>query len=184
MTAAASLLTIASRLGGSALDLILPPRCLACGIEVDAPQGLCPPCWNDLRLFSPPGAAPAAFPCRARFGLRPHGLRPSVAAVRSPGARRYATMATVRGSSCVFKRGGQLTGCTFASPLGWREAGEELLRDGGIPDPTGAAAPLATRLCRGFNQSAVLAQRIAADTRSAPGPRRCFPVIASPHRRK
>ena len=53
MTDAASLLTIARRLGGGALDLILPPRCLACGGEIDAPYGLCPPCWSELRLLAP-----------------------------------------------------------------------------------------------------------------------------------
>ena len=50
------------RIGSRALDLLLPPRCLACGIEIDAPNGLCPDCWSGLRLLAPPWCRCCGFP--------------------------------------------------------------------------------------------------------------------------
>ena len=42
------------RLGGRALDLILPPACLACETVAAAPGGLCPRCWNEMRWIERP----------------------------------------------------------------------------------------------------------------------------------
>lgn len=36
------------------IDLLLPPRCLACGEIVEAPGTFCPPCWSTLRFITPP----------------------------------------------------------------------------------------------------------------------------------
>ena len=43
------------------LDLLLPPRCLACGAEVTEAGALCPACWQKVRFIAPP--------CCARCGL-------------------------------------------------------------------------------------------------------------------
>lgn len=40
--------------GRGVLDLVLPPRCLACGTEVDAPGSLCGECWGRLVFLVPP----------------------------------------------------------------------------------------------------------------------------------
>jgi ComF family protein len=37
-----------------ALDLLLPPRCLACGAVVDEPAGLCASCWSKAGFIAPP----------------------------------------------------------------------------------------------------------------------------------
>jgi ComF family protein len=38
----------------AALDLVLPPRCLACGVMVEANGLLCPTCWSELSFIAPP----------------------------------------------------------------------------------------------------------------------------------
>ena len=121
MTAAASLLAIARRLGGSALDLILPPRCLACGIEIDAPQGLCPPCWSELRLLGAALVPLLRLSPAARFGrgatLRdaaPSSRRRSIAARAALRYDGHSARIILR-----FKRGGRLDGVP-CSPAGWR----------------------------------------------------------------
>ncbi len=40
--------------GTAALDLLLPPRCLACGVMVEANGLLCPRCWSGLDFIAPP----------------------------------------------------------------------------------------------------------------------------------
>ena len=45
----------------SALDLVLPPSCLACDAPVSAVGGLCPDCWNRVSFIG--------LPCCARCGL-------------------------------------------------------------------------------------------------------------------
>ena len=41
-------------LGRAALDLLLPSRCLGCGIEVGTPSSTCPACWTSLSFITPP----------------------------------------------------------------------------------------------------------------------------------
>lgn len=41
----------------SALDAVLPPRCLKCGDILGGENGLCAPCWQKLSWFSPPCCA-------------------------------------------------------------------------------------------------------------------------------
>jgi ComF family protein len=162
MTAAATLLTMARSLGGSALDLILPPRCLACGLEIDAPQGLCPSCWSELRLLAPPWCRCCGFPLPhasadaplcARCVERPPAFDRGRAALRYDG---HSARIILR-----FKSAGRLDGVPLFARWMAR-AGEELLADADLILPV----PLHRwrLLWRGFNQSAVLAQRIAAET--------------------
>lgn len=44
----------ARRLGRSALDVLYPPRCLACEASTDTPAGLCAPCWRAMPFVSRP----------------------------------------------------------------------------------------------------------------------------------
>jgi ComF family protein len=41
----------------TALDAVLPPRCLKCGDILGGENGLCPPCWQKLSWLSPPCCA-------------------------------------------------------------------------------------------------------------------------------
>ncbi|HUA54513.1 MAG TPA: ComF family protein [Candidatus Sulfotelmatobacter sp.] len=56
--------------GVAALDLLLPPRCLACGAMVEANGLLCPACWSGLSFIAPPlcesCGLPFAFAVAAR----------------------------------------------------------------------------------------------------------------------
>lgn len=45
-----------------ALDAILPPRCLACGDLVEAPESLCPACWSAADFLGPPLCACCGLP--------------------------------------------------------------------------------------------------------------------------
>jgi ComF family protein len=46
----------------SALDAVLPPRCLKCGEILGGDNGLCPGCWQKLAWFSPPCCACCGLP--------------------------------------------------------------------------------------------------------------------------
>lgn len=44
------------------LDLLLPPRCLKCGMVVDRAHGLCPDCWKGLVFIEGPACAVCGYP--------------------------------------------------------------------------------------------------------------------------
>ena len=44
------------------LDLLLPPRCLACGVTVPTPGAVCAGCWRALRFISAPMCGACGFP--------------------------------------------------------------------------------------------------------------------------
>jgi ComF family protein len=50
------------RLGRGVVDLVLPPRCLACGETVEEPDALCGACWGDMTFFAPPWCASCGLP--------------------------------------------------------------------------------------------------------------------------
>src|SRR3954449_5520677 len=54
MASLAMAATRAAGLGRAALDLLLPSRCLGCGIEVGTPSSTCPACWTSLSFITPP----------------------------------------------------------------------------------------------------------------------------------
>ena len=139
---------------------MLPPRCLACGVEIDAPHGLCPPCWANLRLLAPPWCRCCGFPLpHARIDAP---LCADCAGGPPPFDRGRSALRYDGHSGRIilaFKRGGRLDGVgLFARWMA--QAGEELLDDTDLVVPV----PLHRwrLLRRGFNQSAVLAQRGAA----------------------
>lgn len=36
------------------VDMVLPPRCPCCGVDVEGKGLICPTCWSDLRILAPP----------------------------------------------------------------------------------------------------------------------------------
>ena len=44
------------------VDVVLPPRCLACGVTVDEPDALCAPCWQAMTFFAAPWCAVCGLP--------------------------------------------------------------------------------------------------------------------------
>lgn len=56
-------------LAGLALDVVLPPRCLACGVIVQQPGTLCARCWRELTFVAEPMCARCGFP----FEIAPAG---------------------------------------------------------------------------------------------------------------
>ena len=46
----------------SVVDVILPPRCLACGEIVEEPDALCGRCWSGITFFAPPWCAGCGLP--------------------------------------------------------------------------------------------------------------------------
>ena len=54
MTISPKVRGLAQRIGGRALDLILPPACVACESIAASPGGLCPSCWNAMRWIERP----------------------------------------------------------------------------------------------------------------------------------
>lgn len=146
------------------LDLLLPPRCLACGIEIDAPAGMCPDCWSGLRLLGPPWCRCCGLPLPLPHASVDAPLCAGCASAPPAFDRARAALRYDGNSSRLilrFKRGGRLDGVTmFARWMA--QAGEELLQDADLLLPV----PLHRwrLLQRGFNQSAVLAQRIAGLT--------------------
>ncbi|MGE0723894.1 MAG: double zinc ribbon domain-containing protein [Alphaproteobacteria bacterium] len=59
----------AASVGRRVLDLLLPPRCLACGEAVDAVAALCAPCWGRIAFIGPPHCARCGLPFPYDAGL-------------------------------------------------------------------------------------------------------------------
>jgi ComF family protein len=147
------------RLAHGAIDLVLPPRCLACGTEIDDPLGLCAGCWGELQFLGAPCCRCCGFPLPhtaieaplcASCSRRPPDFD------RARAALRYDARSA--GLVLRFKRGSRLEGVPlFARWM--HHAGEELLADADLILPV----PLHRwrLLRRGFNQSAMLAKRLS-----------------------
>lgn len=158
--AASTLAARAARLAGGLVDILLPPRCPACGVEVGAPHGLCAACWAGLGFLAPPWCrlcgyplpdAHAEAPLCGRCAAEPPPLDRIRAALRYDDHSRRLVLG--------FKQAGRFDGVELFA--GWMaQAGAELLADAELILPV----PLHRwRLAlRGFNQSAILAQRLAA----------------------
>jgi predicted amidophosphoribosyltransferase len=54
--------TVLGRLGAGLLDLLLPPRCLGCGVDIAEQGGLCAACWRGLVFLGPPQCRVCGFP--------------------------------------------------------------------------------------------------------------------------
>jgi len=145
-------------LGRLALDTLLPPRCLACGLVVDEPGTLCAGCWRDTAFLAPPLCAACGHPFE--FDLGPDALCGACAAEPPAFARARAVMAYNDASKRLllgFKHGDRSEGAP-AYAAWMARAGAALLEDAEVIAPV----PLHRwRLfARRYNQAALLAHAL------------------------
>jgi ComF family protein len=158
--------TAAGRMAGRALlgllDLVLPPRCLACG-EIVATQGrLCAGCWRGLTFLVPPQCRLCGYPLPHSAADAP--LCGGCAQQPPPFDRARAALRYdegARGLILAFKHADR----TDSAPAFGRwlaQAGSELLADADLIAPV----PLHRwrLLKRGYNQAAVLARALARES--------------------
>lgn len=142
----------------SLIDLIYPPRCLACPEPTEAPHGLCPACWRDTFFIAGAACGKCGAPLMGAEGAgdvcegcrrHPPAWDRGAAATIYDGAARRVVLA--------LKHGDRLD---MVGPLaGWLAgAGRELIADCDVIAPT----PLHWRrlVKRRYNQSAELAKRL------------------------
>jgi ComF family protein len=152
---------VTGRVLESALDLVLPPRCLGCGSAVEAPGRLCAACWRTLTFLGPPQCRHCGYPL-------PHALPEEplcgACAADPPGYHRARAALRYddgsRGLILAFKHADRTdTAPAFGRWLA--RAGAELLKDADLVAPV----PLHRwrLLKRGYNQAAILAQALARD---------------------
>ncbi len=65
---ASATLTHLRRIGRGFVDVVLPPRCLACGETVEEPDALCGRCWGKITFFAPPWCAGCGLPFPHHMG--------------------------------------------------------------------------------------------------------------------
>lgn len=161
----------AAVLSRMALDLLFPPRCIACREPTDVAHGLCPACWRETPFVAGPVCERCGVPVPEGPGpareLRCTGC---LARPRAWDRGRAALLydGTARSLVLALKHADRLD---LARPLSaWMaRAGAELLAEGPVLVPV----PLHWRrfLSRRANQSAELARAIArgAGLSMAPG---------------
>jgi len=147
------------RAAGGVLDLLLPPRCLACTAETESPDGLCADCWSDMPFLEPPWCARYGTPFShdiGKDGLSPRAIAEPPVFDRARAAARYSGPA--RDLVLALKFSGRRE---LAAPMGrWMvRAGREFLDGNSVIVPV----PLhRIRLWqRRFNQAADLARAVA-----------------------
>ncbi len=162
----------------AALDLLLPPRCLACVVIVSTPGAVCPGCWRGLRFISAPMCGICGFPFD--YDLGPGTLCGECVRRAPPFGRARAVLRYDDGSRdlvIAFKHRDR----TDAAPAygAWMaRAGAELLDDADVLVPV----PLhRLRLIqRRFNQSALLAHALASRSGVACAPDALIRVRPTP----
>ena len=140
------------------LDLLLPPRCGRCGVDVPADATLCLDCWRAVTFIG----APLCEICGIPFEIRPFGRALCGACLASPPVFDRARSAVVyddatRSLILAFKHGDRLTlAPLFAAWMG--RAGAGLLEEADLIVPV----PLHRwrLLSRRYNQAAVLAHAL------------------------
>lgn len=148
----------AARAARRALDLALPPQCLACAKPVADPGALCAACWGDLKLIERPYCEKLGTPFPADFGP---GLISPKAMAHPPATDRIRAVARFDGTAReLVHRLKYGDAVHLARAMGglMARAGHELLAADALLVP----APLHRgRLWRRrFNQSALLAREI------------------------
>ncbi len=145
------------------LDLLLPPRCAACGGAVAEAGALCSACWGAIEFLGPPACRRCAYPFE--FEIEGQTLCAACSARPPVFDRARAVLRYDDGSRnmlLAFKHADR----TDLAPLFGRwlaRAGEELLADADLVAPV----PLHwTRLwSRRYNQAALLAKLAAGEAR-------------------
>ncbi len=147
-----------ARLAKRALDILLPPQCLGCGVLVETQGALCPACWSDVDFLGPPCCHACGLPFAYDLG---EGALCGACTRRPPPFERSRAVMVYDADSrrlvLAFKHGDR----TEAAPAFGRwlaRAGATLLTDADLIVPV----PLHwTRLfSRRFNQAALLAQAV------------------------
>lgn len=145
-----------------AADLLLPRRCLGCGVQVRSDGALCAECWPTVRFLGPPLCACCGYPFEYDPGP---GVLCGACIAQNPVFNRARAVfiydAASRGPLLAFKHADR----TDAAPAFARlmaTAGAELLPEADIVVPV----PLHRRrlIARRYNQSALLAQALARRT--------------------
>ncbi|MFO1036051.1 MAG: ComF family protein [Geminicoccaceae bacterium] len=157
-----SVATAAIKVGWHIVDLLLPPRCVSCAVEISGQQALCPDCWSGLRLLAPPWCRICGYPLPHAVPDAP--ICPRCVADQPPFDRARAALRYDDQSKrliLAFKHGGRLDGVDLFADWMVR-AGADILEAADVLVPV----PLHRwRLVkRGFNQSAVLSKAVARRT--------------------
>ncbi|SDF90975.1 comF family protein [Limimonas halophila] len=154
-------------LAGMAVDVVLPPRCLACGAIVQESGTLCGPCWRELTFLTDPMCARCGFP----FEVAPAGEPLCGACIARPPRFAHARAALAydsgsRGLVTAFKHADR-TDAARAFAAWMARVSADLPRPGAV-----VPVPLHRRrlLRRRYNQSALLARELS----------RCLGVPAVP----
>ncbi|MCR9072695.1 MAG: ComF family protein [Alphaproteobacteria bacterium] len=146
-------------IGRGLLDLLLPPRCGGCGVDVSADAALCLDCWRAVTFI----AEPMCEVCGVPFEIQPLGAAVCGDCLADPPAFDRARSAVLyddatRPMILSFKHGDRLT----LAPLfaAWmRAAGADLL------DTADLIAPVPLHrwrmISRKYNQSAILIRTLA-----------------------
>jgi ComF family protein len=142
------------------LDVLLPPRCLACGTTVSSADTLCAGCWREITFLGAPCCACCGLPFEFELAgpaLCGECLRAAPPFGRARAAMRYDEAS--RKLILAFKHGDRLH---LAPAFGrWlKRAGDALVAEADLVVPV----PLHwTRLfARRYNQAAVLAHALHA----------------------
>ena len=139
--------------------LALPPRCPACGAIVEADHRFCQPCWSDLHFLAPPWCARCQHPFAFDRGDRAQCARCLAEPPRHDGVRAAVAYGdTARMVALQLKYGRRLGHADSAARLMARH----------VPGDADMLVPVPLhrwRLwSRGFNQAALIAERIARRT--------------------
>jgi ComF family protein len=143
------------RIGRAALDLVLPPRCLKCGVPIAGSVALCSDCWAQVIFLGPPQCACCGRPFA--LAAAPDTLCGACLLKRPLYARARAVFRyddASKGLIIAFKHGDR-TDSAPALARWLARTGETLIEDADLIVPV----PLHwTRLFqRRFNQAAMLA---------------------------
>lgn len=147
------------RVARRALDLVLPPQCLACAKPVADPGALCAACWGGLKLIERPYCERLGTPFPADFGP---GLVSPRAMAHPPATDRIRAVARFDGAAReLVHRLKYGDAVHLARAMGgmMARAGHELLDGQALVVPVPLHRGRLWR--RRFNQSALLAHAIA-----------------------
>lgn len=146
------------------LDFVLPPRCAFCGALTDRHVGLCPPCWGELSFIT----RPFCMQCGRPFEFHIPGTSRCAGCLRRPPGFDKAFSPLVYGDKSrdlilQFKHGDQLAHAQLLAQLMAPHVAVF-----GFDSPLFMPVPLHAKriMRRRFNQSALLAQKLARLTGS------------------
>ncbi len=150
------------RAGARALDAVLPPRCLRCGVTVDGVGALCPDCWGRMAFLGAPHCACCGYPFEfemAADAMCAACMREHPAFDRARAVLRYDEAS--RDLVLAFKHADRTDGAP-AYGRWLARAGAELLPDADLI----AAVPLhwSRLFARRYNQAALLALALGRET--------------------